>query len=137
MTGFKFTKTLKTNLEALSSITAPIVSFDTNKEVGLPLVVVGFNNVEDTMPGYNHYSIDGWVKIKFQGYDDRENDEAMALLETVVHTLEDSSFLDTLSTPEVVLHGLYIEPNITVEFLEHSNEYTVPFTAFTYYDNNN
>ena len=135
MTGFKLTKNIQTSLSSLSSIDIPVIRFDSNQDRELPIVVVGFDDTEDTMPGYNHFKVNGWVKVRYQGYEDRENELADVTFQAVIDALEDSTFLDTLSDDSMKLHGLYLERPM-VEFLDKSNEYTIHYEAFTYYDNN-
>lgn len=132
MTGKLLSNRLKSYLQTTPSLSSmEIVIFDSNVERGLPFISVGYDVEEATIATYNHYKVNGFVKLRANGYDD-PNNEADGTLSKLLSALTDGPKLSALETNKLKVHALFID-SVDTSFEEHSNEYSINFSAYTYY----
>jgi hypothetical protein len=99
MTGKKLTKNLAAALVPFFEI--PVVCFDANERRDLPCIVVGYDGEEQTKPGLvGHYTVNGFVMVAVNGYDDASNEQADALADDAIAALCDD-IEAALNAPEI------------------------------------
>ena len=88
MTGKKLTKNLAAALVPFFEV--PVVCFDANEKRELPCIVVGYDSEEQTKPGLvGHYTVNGFVMVAVNGYEDASNEQADELADDAIAALCD------------------------------------------------
>ena len=139
MTGKKLTKNL---IQFLSPFfTIPVYSFDRIQQREVPCIVVGYTK-EDLKVGLpGHYTIEGFCKVVFQGYDDSNNVQSDAIATDLSNILTNRSALetalnkplsgtDTRSMSGCYLYQLFLE-DVDREDDDHSTVISLNFRAIT------
>ena len=141
MTGKKLVKNLKWHLESLSAINIPLYTADQHTERQLPCVVIGYNSEVSSFSGHNgHYTVNGYVLISYQGYEDLENVSADSMAQIVLDAVTDQVAIQTaLNLP---LSGTDLRPSnifrlnqlivrgATRQIEGHSDTVNIEFDAF-------
>jgi hypothetical protein len=139
MCGKKLVSNLKNYLTPLSDIT--VYSFDQNATRELPCIVVGYDSEESAIKGnFGHYTVAGWVRIIFQGYEDADNSEADDATDEVIEALCDresletslnapTSGIDTRPAPDFGIHRLFVRGTTRADE-DYSTVVAVSFDAF-------
>jgi hypothetical protein len=140
MTGKSLVKNLSAYVAPILGL--PVYSFDRNASYEVPCIVIGYdsdNGGELTYIG--NYTVDAWVRVIYQGYDDPENGYGDTKAIEVLNTLANkTAILSSLNAP---LSGTdtrpargfgmydYSFPSITREQEDHSEVIKVSFEAYT------
>jgi len=92
MTGKKLISNLKYYLTP--SVNTTIYLSDRNAEKELPCVVLGYDSEEGSIQGIQgHYTVSGYARVEFQGYEDPSNLSADNISNQVVDALSNKTLL--------------------------------------------
>lgn len=103
MCGKPLVKNLIAYLESIEDITIPVYAFDRNQEKNLPCIVVGYSGENMSFPGgHGHYTVEGYVNVCVQGYEDDDNTDGDAYADIVIAAVVNNSDLfDAMNKPAV------------------------------------
>lgn len=140
MCGKKLVVNLKNYLEPLFDI--PVVAFDLNQTRDLPCIVVGYESEEGSiLSARGHYTVSGYCRVVYQGYDDPTNGDADSTADEVIEALCDSASLnaslnaplsgtDTRPLTGFGIHRLFVR-GTERENEDHSTIVKINFDAYT------
>jgi hypothetical protein len=99
MCGKKLVSNLRSYLEPLVDI--QVLPFDVNQIRTLPCIVVGYESEEGSiLSARGHYTVSGYAKVCYQGYDDETNTDADSTADDVIEALCDSTAIyNSLNKP--------------------------------------
>jgi hypothetical protein len=142
MCGKKLVNNLTEYVSSLSSIDIPVFKFDLNQELELPCVIVGYSKENNSIQGgYGHYTVQGFVMVCTQGYEDETNTIADSYTESIVDSLINKPTLhaymnaplsgtDTRPSSAFCLNGLFLR-SVERENEGTSTVVTINFDAYT------